>query len=234
MSHNIEISIVVTVSPSLDEMQQFINSLNCYYPTGNVEIVFVNDLGISESDLKVLSLPDSIGFSFLDTGGVGHLDATILGLGAARGRYIVSIDPDMFENIRDIPAFIDAAEKGAVLVYGIRVFRDDVPAYRFLLSRIYNKLLQVFFDSPVSDINVPMLLVKSELVPAIIDYKGTSGYLKLFMPDYVGDKFSEIEIRVSCRNKKKSAYSFFSLVLLCISQFRQVLKYFHYSRRTKI
>lgn len=228
-----ELSIVTTVSPSRGETENFLLALSQQSSLINFEVILVDDLGEGGQGCKDIGYPETLKVYSIETGGVGHLAATLLGFNIAHGNNIVSIDPDMVGNIADISRFLAESKNGSLLVYGVRVFRGDVSRLRFWFSRFYNRFLQFFLRSPVRDINVPMLLVSRDIVQKILSYDGAFGYLKLYMPDYLDDKFSEIEIEVVCDNKKRSAYSFFALALLFYTQIKQVIKYYRYSRRRR-
>lgn len=233
MNKRPELSIVTTVSPSWGETENFLLALSQQSSLINFEVILVDDLGKGGQGCKEICYPETLEVYSIETGGVGHLAATLLGINVAHGDNIISIDPDMVGNIPDISRFLAESRNGALLVYGVRVFRGDVSRFRFWFSRFYNRLLQFFLRSPVRDINVPMLLVDREIVQQILSYNGEFGCLKLYIPDYLDDKFSEIEIEVLCDNKKRSAYSFFALALLFYTQLKQVIKYYRYSRRRR-
>lgn len=231
MSDSLYISIVVTVSPSASEMRRFLLGLESQTYFDNFEVVLVDDLGVIKDKNDVFTLPNSLDVRVVETGGVGHLKATVLGFKESRGDVVVSIDPDMEKNIADIPRFLLEKDLGARLIYGVRIFRGDVSVLRFFCSRLYNMMLQIFFCSPVRDINVPMILVSRDLIGDILMYNGEFGYLKLFMPNKLGSKFSEVEIEVVCDKKERSAYSLFSLLALLFSQLKEIFIYRRCVRR---
>lgn len=227
------ISFVVTVSPSNFENSRFLRQLKEKFATHSPEIILVDDIGFFKSRNCFEAIPSGLNVRVLNTEGVGHLNASVIGFGQCQGDIIVTIDPDMYGNISDITKFIKMAEAGASLVYGVRVVRGDVPKVRHLLSKLYNRILQSFFLSVVRDINVPMILMKRELVKEVMAYKGEHGSLKLFMPFDLGCKFSEVEIQVVCEDKGPSAYSFPSLFVLFFLQLKEVFRYRAYVRSNR-
>src|SRR5205807_1483441 len=77
------------------------------------------------------------------------------GMAASRGRYVVVMNTDRQHTAEDLPAFLNALESGANLVFGFRKQRRD-PWPRKVVSWVFNKLARMRLGVPVRDLNVGM------------------------------------------------------------------------------
>lgn len=213
------ISVITTSSPLPGELDSFVAALAAYRQRSGreIELLVVDDLRLLES------APAFAGgaVKLLRPAERGQLDAGIAALAVAAGDVVITLDPDMQENVADIDRFMAEHEAGSLLVYGRRVSRSDVSSLRRGLSQLYNAVLQRLFDLPVHDINTPMLMVSRQIIADILAYDGHGGLVKLYFPYRLGRDFSELDITVSGA-PKASSYSYAALVVFMVKQLAAV------------
>jgi glycosyltransferase involved in cell wall biosynthesis len=217
------ISIITTSSPLPGELEAFMATLEAYRQQGrrDVELLVVDDLRILDAVPPGFP-PERV--KILRPAVRGQLDAGIAALAEAKGELVITMDPDMCENVADIDRFVAEHAAGSLLIYGRRISRSDVSSLRQGLSRFYNALLQQLFDLPVHDINTPMLMVSRRIITDILAYDGHGGLVKLYFPYRLGRDFSELDIRVS-GVAKTSSYSYASLLLFMLKQLAAVWRF---------
>lgn len=182
-----------------------------------VELIVVDDLRVLSGVEDVGKLAPDVLVRLLIPETKGQLDSGIHALAHAKGAHIVTIDPDMYENLADIDRFVERQISGCSLVYGVRVSRGDVSRFRVWISRLYNSVVRQVFLLPVHDINTPMLLLSADIVPEILSYDGRCGLVKVYFPYILGARFAEVKIEVSGMSKK-SSYSYLRLAGFMLRQ----------------
>ncbi|HEX2973443.1 MAG TPA: glycosyltransferase family 2 protein [Tepidisphaeraceae bacterium] len=126
----------------------------------------------------------------------GETAASDAGLRAARGRYVMTMDADLQNDPKDIPAFLDALATGVDCVCGTRVATrsqgDDV--IRVLSSRIANWVRNKLSNETISDAGCTYRAFKRECVDKLKLYRG----LHRFIPTLLKmEGFSVTEIPVT-------------------------------------
>lgn len=218
-----KLSIITTVCYSLEILERFAAAVNDFSRSVDfeVELLLIDDLGIlSPSEERRLTALVSHFELVRSCRKSGQLAAGVNALRKASGDVVITLDPDMYGNLKDISRFLKRYEAGYVLVYGRRVFRSDVSVVRKLASNAYNLLVRCVFFVSVKDVNTPMLLVAREIMPTIVSYRGENGLAKAYFPFLFSDRFClvDIEVRVQSGN---SSYDYFSLLVLA---FRQIIE----------
>lgn len=223
------ITIITTASPSSVEMEIFFRAVNDFRVSRGleVELIIVDDLRLLSRNVSFPDWLSSLHIKVIRPSARGQLGAGIQALGHASGSSIITIDPDMYRNLDDIDLFLSRQASGSDLVYGARVSRNDVSPARIRLSRAFNFCTRTLFRVPVRDINTPMLLVSSNIVPDILRYNGSSGLAKVYFPYILGARFSEVEIDVVSA-PKKSAYSYRSLLFFMFSQVAGLFRFLRF------
>lgn len=141
-----------------------------------------------------------------------QLKAILWALPEANGDVVVVIDPDMFENIKDIPRFITSSESGNDVVYGRRIKRKGTPLWRRILSSIYNLTTRIITGIPIHDFNSPMVLLSKSAVATITNIPAHEKSARLHLLDKMRKRLSEIDITVCCPLHKPSNYTLFPLI----------------------
>ena len=138
----------------------------------------------------------------------GETAASDAGLRAARGRYVMTMDADLQNDPRDIPAFIEAIERpGIDCVCGTRVAsRGEGDNFiRVASSRIANWVRNKLSDEQISDAGCTYRCFKRECVVKLKLYRG----LHRFIPTLLkmeGYTVTEIPVSNNPRLHGESKY----------------------------
>jgi len=84
---------------------------------------------------------------------MGSGQAIWTGIQHAAGRYVIYVPADGQFDHGEIPMFVQAAEKGADVVIGHRLSRDDYTIYRRLSSAVFLWLCNTLFEHQFQDVN---------------------------------------------------------------------------------
>jgi glycosyltransferase involved in cell wall biosynthesis len=164
----------------------------------DAELVLVDDGSKDDSWQVIQSLvakdPRVRGLKFLFN--CGETAASDAGLRAARGKYVMTMDADLQNDPKDIPAFLEALATGVDCVCGTRVATrgqgDDV--VRVISSRIANWVRNKLSDETISDAGCTYRAFKRECVDKLKLYRG----LHRFIPTLLKmEGFSVTEIPVT-------------------------------------
>lgn len=138
----------------------------------------------------------------------GETAASDAGLRAARGRYVMTMDADLQNDPKDIPAFLKAVEERKVdCVCGTRVAtrgKGD-SAIRVISSRTANWVRNKLSDEQISDAGCTYRLFKRECVDKLKLYRG----LHRFIPTLLkmeGYTVAEIPVTNNPRLHGESKY----------------------------
>lgn len=179
------------------------------YP--QINLVYVKNFGTKD---QILSIAKTIGFTVDDV--------------------ILIIDSDMYESLSYLDAFLCQINSGANVVYGSRIYRNDVSWIRNLLSKVYNKLCSLIVGVDISDLNTPMILLTRNASKLLRMHSSTFS-ARFYIAHKYKDTLAEIFITTSSDLKKKSNYSFFSLVRVGVVRYIELILFaiFIYSRFIK-
>lgn len=191
-----------------------------------VELIIVDDL----KTLSGFTLPASPELSALSVIVVqpvrrlGQLQAILHGIKLATGSVIVTIDPDMHENVTDIERMLDLLDGGKDVIYAWRTDRKDTPLLRRYLSRIYNYCLRHLFDITLHDINTPMTLLSHKAVKTLLSAHKDVGLHQLYLSHQFSRSFTEMSISVNGTQSRRSSYGYLALIQLAFCQLKSILK----------
>lgn len=210
---------VITAAAYADELQLLCDEVNSYGKRNSlvVQLIVVDVFSIFVEQKVLTKNYSFIEFSILRTPPKIQLDAIFYALRYVNADVAITLDPDMYMNVRDFDRFLAAYLDGGELIYGIRRTRRDVPIWRFFASRLYNYVIRHVLRFPVSDINTPLVLISKGLIDTIHNESKPVLVKKALYPYILREKFIEIPVDVSC-SKKKSTYSVSSLIFLAFQQ----------------
>src|SRR4249919_2843918 len=97
----------------------------------------------------------------------GQTAAFAAGFDHARGRIIVTSDGDLQSDPRDIPAMVEAVERGADIVCGWRKNRRDAFLSRRLPSMIANSLISFVTGVHLHDYGCSLKAFRAEIVKSM-------------------------------------------------------------------
>src|SRR5262245_4006953 len=136
----------------------------------------------------------------------GQSAAIYAGLEAAHGATLVLIDGDLQNDPADIPRLLDEITRGADLVCGYRLKRQDTLVKR-LTSRIANTVRSRYTKDGVRDTGCTLKAMRRECVSALVPFKG----MHRFIPALVkGAGYQLVEVPVNHRSRRfgQSKYGF--------------------------
>jgi dolichol-phosphate mannosyltransferase len=134
----------------------------------------------------------------------GKAAALSAGFRAVRGEIVLTMDGDLQDDPKEIPALLAALDKGVDVVSGWKRVRHD-PWHKVLPSRIFNYLVSLLTGVRLHDHNCGMKCFRAPVLKEIRLY----GELHRFIPVLAaarGFKVGEIEIRHRPRRFGRSKY----------------------------
>lgn len=135
----------------------------------------------------------------------GQTAAMMAGIDHASGDVIISIDADLQNDPRDIPALLEKLEEGYDVVSGWRVDRKDAAIRRNFVSRRANHLISWISGVHLHDYGCTLKAYRRDVVKDIQLY----GEMHRFIPIYaswMGAKVCEIPVRHHTRQFGTSKY----------------------------
>ena len=160
------------------------------------EIVFVDDGSVDCTIERIETAPNVRLIRFEKN--TGQSAALYAGLQAARGANAVLIDGDLQNDPADIPRLLTEVARGADLVCGYRINRQDTLVKR-LTSWIANAVRRRFTKDGVRDTGCTLKAIRRECVSALVPFKG----MHRFIPALIkGAGYRLVEIPVNHRPRR--------------------------------
>jgi glycosyltransferase involved in cell wall biosynthesis len=172
-----------------------------------LEIVFVDDgstdrsasrlfeLADKDSRLKVVRLRRNF----------GQTAALMAGIDYASGEVLVTMDGDLQNDPRDIPALVEKLEEGFDVVLGQRVNRRDSFLIRTLPSRVANWLIRKVTGVPFRDFGCTLRAMRRDVAESLPLY----GEMHRFVPALAqqgGARLAQIPVHHNPRLAGKTKY----------------------------
>lgn len=177
----IQLSIVIPLyneAESLTELTHQIYEALESYPS--FEVLFIDDGSDDNSWDVVTSLHNQYdrvrGVSF--TRNYGKSAALQAGFEYAKGQWIVTMDADLQDDPKEIPAMIDQLKKGCDLVSGWKKERHD-PLNKTIPSKFFNFVTRITTGIPLHDFNCGLKAYKRDVVENITLYGEMHRYVPL-------------------------------------------------------
>jgi glycosyltransferase involved in cell wall biosynthesis len=136
---------------------------------------------------------------------VGQTAAMMAGFDHARGRVIVSLDGDLQNDPRDIPALVEKLDEGYDLVCGWRRQRQDKLLLRKVPSWVANRLIRRLTGVPISDNGCSLKAYRRELLDRIPLYAEQHRFIPALSAS-VGARITEMPVRHHPRRFGESKY----------------------------
>jgi dolichol-phosphate mannosyltransferase len=160
------------------------------------EIVFVDDGSVDCTVERIETAPNVRLVRFEKN--TGQSAALYAGLQAARGANAVLMDGDLQNDPADIPRLLAEIARGADLVCGYRINRQDTLVKR-LTSRIANAVRSRFTKDGVRDTGCTLKAIRRECISALVPFKG----MHRFIPALIkGAGYRLVEIPVNHRPRR--------------------------------
>jgi len=136
---------------------------------------------------------------------VGQTAAMMAGFDNARGRVIVSLDGDLQNDPRDIPALIAKLDEGYDLVCGWRRQRQDKLLLRKVPSWVANRLIRRLTGVPITDNGCSLKAYRRDLLKRISLYAEQHRFIPALSAS-VGARITEMPVRHHARRFGESKY----------------------------
>jgi glycosyltransferase involved in cell wall biosynthesis len=136
---------------------------------------------------------------------VGQTAAMMAGFDHARGQVIVSLDGDLQNDPRDIPALVAKLDEGYDLVCGWRQQRQDKLILRKIPSWIANRLIRRLTGVPISDNGCSLKAYRRDLLKRITLYAEQHRFIPALSAS-VGARITEMPVRHHARRYGESKY----------------------------
>ena len=206
---NPELTIVIPIrneAPALPELHRELTETLTAWGR-SYEIIIVDD-GSADESFEILARLQAIDprlrvIRFRRN--FGQTAAFAAGFEHARGRVIVTSDGDLQNDPRDIPAMVDALERGADIVCGWRKNRKDAFVSRRLPSMIANRLISAATGVHLHDYGCSLKVFHAEVVKPLKLY----GEMHRFLPAIASEQgvaIAEVVVNHRPRPHGRSKY----------------------------
>src|SRR5918992_3070370 len=173
---------------------------------GNFEIILVDDGSRDDTWEQVRLMAADSRVTGLRLGrNVGQTAAMMAGFDHARGRIVVSLDGDLQNDPRDIPALIAKLEEGYDLVCGWRRQRQDKLLLRRIPSWIANRLIRRLTGVPITDNGCSLKAYRRDLLNRIALYAEQHRFIPA-LSARAGARIAEMPVRHHARRFGESKY----------------------------
>lgn len=136
---------------------------------------------------------------------VGQTAAMMAGFDDARGEVIVSLDGDLQNDPRDIPALVSKLDEGYDLVCGWRQNRQDKLLLRKVPSWLANRLIRRLTGVPITDNGCSLKAYRRDLLNRISLYAEQHRFIPALSAS-VGARITEMPVRHHARRFGESKY----------------------------
>lgn len=136
----------------------------------------------------------------------GKATALMVGVGAATGDVVVTMDGDLQDDPEELPRFLEAIEAGADLVSGWKKERHD-PLSKTLPSKLFNKVTSWASGIRLHDFNCGYKAYRREIFATVQLYGELHRYTPV-LADAMGYSVAEIAVRHHPRRHGRSKYGF--------------------------
>jgi glycosyltransferase involved in cell wall biosynthesis len=189
------------VRPLVDWILQALES----YPR-SFEIILVDDGSRDDTWEQVRAVARDPRVHGLRLGrNVGQTAAMMAGFDNAQGRVIVSLDGDLQNDPRDIPALIAKLDEGYDLVCGWRRQRQDKLLLRKVPSWVANRLIRRLTGVPITDNGCSLKAYRRDLLRRISLYAEQHRFIPALSAS-VGARITEMPVRHHARRFGESKY----------------------------
>jgi glycosyltransferase involved in cell wall biosynthesis len=189
------------VRPLVDWILQALESYQ-----GSFEIILVDDGSGDDTWDQVRAVAADPRVHGLRLGrNVGQTAAMMAGFDHARGDVIVSLDGDLQNDPRDIPALISKLDEGYDLVCGWRRQRQDKLILRRVPSWVANRIIRRLTGVPITDNGCSLKAYRRDLLNRIALYAEQHRFIPALSAS-VGARITEMPVRHHARRFGESKY----------------------------
>src|SRR5918998_4287970 len=186
---------------------------------GSFEIILVDDGSRDDTWEQVRAVAVEPRVTGLRLGqNVGQTAAMMAGFDHARGRIVVSLDGDLQNDPRDIPALIAKLDEGFDLVCGWRRQRQDKLLLRKVPSWVANRLIRKLTGVPITDNGCSLKAYRRDLLDRIALYAEQHRFIPALSAS-VGARITEMPVRHHARRFGESKYGISRTVKVLVDLF---------------
>ena len=149
---------------------------------------------------------------------VGQTAAMMAGFDHARGRVVVSLDGDLQNDPRDIPALVAKLDEGYDLVCGWRQKRQDKLLLRKVPSWVANRMIRRLTGVAITDNGCSLKAYRRELLDRISLYAEQHRFIPALSAS-VGARITEMPVRHHPRRFGESKYGISRTVKVLVDLF---------------
>lgn len=136
----------------------------------------------------------------------GKTSALAAGFALAHGDVIITMDADLQDDPREIPALLAKLDEGYDVVCGWKQVRND-PWHKTMPSRIFNSWIARTFKLPLHDVNSGFKVIRGEVASQLPLWSDMHRLIPVFAAN-MGYKVTEIPVRHHPRCHGRSKYGF--------------------------
>jgi glycosyltransferase involved in cell wall biosynthesis len=136
----------------------------------------------------------------------GQTSAMQAGFDHARGSVVVSMDGDLQNDPRDIPALVEVLKEGYDLVSGYRVRRQDHLLSRRVPSWVANRLIRWITGVSIRDNGCSLKAYRRELLNEVRLYSDMHRFIPAVAAGTAGARIMEVPVRHHARRHGQSKY----------------------------
>ena len=175
------------------------------YP-GRFEVILVDDGSRDDTWQHIVAASADSRVHGLRLGrNVGQTAAMMAGFDHARGRSVVSLDGDLQNDPRDIPALLAKLDEGYDLVCGWRQQRQDKFLLRKVPSWVANRIIRRLTGVPITDNGCSLKAYRRDLLDRISLYAEQHRFIPALSAS-VGARITEMPVRHHARRFGESKY----------------------------
>jgi len=177
------------------------------------EVILVHDNGPDESDAVMREMEER--YPFVSTiwlsRNFGQHAATLAGMSASRGEWIITLDEDGQHDPAFIPMFLDAAiDERVSLVYAKPTNKAPHGALRNAASRGAKRVLSLIFAAPSSESFQSYRLVRGDIGRQLAGFAVSGVYLDIAL-GWVTDRVTTVPVELREEGERVSGYNYSAL-----------------------
>src|SRR5262245_49473923 len=175
--------------------------------SGRFEVILVDDGSRDDTWSRVVaaSAQDTRIHGLRLGRNVGQTAAMMAGFDHARGRVVVSLDGDLQNDPRDIPALVAKLDEGYDLVCGWRQRRQDKFLLRKVPSWVANRIIRRLTGVQITDNGCSLKAYRRDLLDRISLYAEQHRFIRALSAS-VGARMTEMPVRHHARRFGESKY----------------------------